>query len=69
VFLDDRNFFRRHLHPKIAARYHDSITCFKDRFQLIERLRLFQLGDDRNILFMGRNDLLRLHHIRRRAHK
>ena len=49
MLLDDRNFFGRHFHAQIAARHHDSVGGFENFFQMIDGLRLFQLGDDRNV--------------------
>ena len=52
MLLNDWDFFRRHLDPKIAARDHHAIRDFQNRFQLIEGLRFFQLGYHRNMLLM-----------------
>ena len=49
MLLDDGNFFRRHLDAQISARDHDPVRDFEDFFEMIDRLRLFQLGDDGHI--------------------
>ncbi len=60
VLLNHRNFFRRHLDAEIAAGDHDSVGGFEDFFQMIDGLRLFELGDDRDIALVRGDDLLDL---------
>src|ERR1700685_2594671 len=69
VFLDDRNFLRRHFHAEITARHHYAVGCFKNLFQPFERLRLFQLCDHGKIGAMFGDDLFYLAHIRSRTHE
>ena len=69
MFLDDRNFFRRHLDAQIAASHHHPIRRFEDLLQLLERLRLFQFGDDWDVASAGLNHLLHLLNVGSRAHE
>ena len=45
MLLNHRDFFRRHLDAQIAARDHHSIGGFEDLFEMVNRLRFFQLGN------------------------
>ena len=45
MLLNDRNFFRRHFHAEIAARHHHAVSSFQNFFEMVDGLRLFQLGN------------------------
>ena len=45
MLLNDGNFLRRHLHPEIAARDHHAIGGFENFFEMVDGLRLLQLGN------------------------
>ena len=45
VLLNDRNFFRRHLHAQIAASHHYAVGGFQYFFEMVDGLRLLQFGD------------------------
>ena len=57
VLLNDRDFFRRHFDAEIAAGDHDSVGGFENFFQMIDGLRLFELGDDGNVAAVRGDDL------------
>ena len=42
MLLNDWHFLRRHFNAKIAARDHHTVRGFKNVFELIDGLRLFQ---------------------------
>ncbi len=67
--LDDRHFFRAHFHAQIAARDHYAVGRSQNRVQILNRLRLFELGNDRNILSRAFNRGLRQQHIFRAANE
>ena len=58
MLLNDRNFFRRHFDAEIAAGDHDSVGGFENFFQMIDGLRLFELGDDGDVAAVRGDDLL-----------
>ena len=58
MLLDYRNFFGRHFDPEIAAGHHDSVRFFEDFFEMVDGLRLFELGDDGDVTSAAGNDLL-----------
>ena len=49
VLLDDRHLGHVHLHAQIAAGDHQAIGGFDDRVDLVERLGLFDFGDQLDI--------------------
>ncbi len=63
VFLNHRHFLRRHFHAQVAARHHHSIGGLENFFQLLQRLRLFQLGDHRHVRPWLGDDLLHRPHV------
>src|SRR4051812_1509675 len=63
ILLNDRNFFGRHLDAKISTGDHDTVRDFEDFFQVINRLRLFQLGDDRDIALVRGDDTFDLRNV------
>ena len=69
VLLDHRDLLRRHLHPQIAARHHHAIRHLEDFIQMFERLRLFELGDDRHVSTVSANELLYLANVGGGAHE
>ena len=52
------NFFGRHFDAEIAAGDHDSVGGFENFFQMIDGLRLLELGDDGNVAAVRGDDLL-----------
>ena len=46
LLLNGGDFFRRHFNTEIAARNHDAVGNFKNRVEMVDGLRLFELGDD-----------------------
>ncbi len=46
LFLQARYFFQRHLDAQIAARHHQRIGEFQDFRETVDRLGLFDLGED-----------------------
>ena len=69
VLLNDRNFFGRHFDAEIAARDHDAVGGFENFFQMIDGLRLFELGDHGDIAAVRGDDLLDHLHIGGGAHE
>ena len=63
VLLNHRNFFRGHFDAEIAASDHHAVGDFENFFQVIDGLRLFQLGDDRNVAAVIRNNLFHCLHV------
>ena len=58
MLLNDGNFFWRHFNAEVAAGHHDSVGGFENFLQMIDGLRLFQLGDHRNVAVVRGDDLL-----------
>ena len=58
MFLDHRDFFGSHFDAEIAAGDHDSVGSFEDFFQMIDGLRLFEFGNDRDIALVRGDDSL-----------
>src|SRR5437879_3591994 len=58
VLLYHRDFFGRHFDAEIAAGDHDSVGGFEDFFQMIDGLRLFEFGNDRDIALVRGDDSL-----------
>ena len=56
VLLDDGNFFGGHFDAEIAAGDHDAVGDFEDVVEVIDGLRLFELGDDRDVAAVGGDD-------------
>ena len=69
MLLNDWNLLRKHFHAQVAARHHHSVGSFKDFFELLERLGLFQLCNHWNFSASVRNELLDLAHIRSGANE
>ena len=69
MLLDDGNFFGRHFDAEIAAGDHDSVSDFEDFFQMIDGLRLFELGDDWDIAAVRGDDALYLGDVGGGAHE
>src|SRR5208282_3935494 len=69
MLLNDRDFFRRHLDSKIAAGDHDSVGSFENLLEMVDGLRLFELGDDRNLFAIGGDDLFHHLHVGGAAHE
>ncbi len=46
MLLNGRHLLRRHFDPQVSARDHDPVGGFEDAFQVLNGLRLFELGDD-----------------------
>ena len=46
MLLNGRHLLRRHLDPQVATRDHDAVRGFENAFQVLNGLRLFQLGND-----------------------
>ena len=44
-------------HAEIAACHHDAVGNLQNLFEVLDSLRLFELGDDRSIAFGGGDDL------------
>ena len=69
MFLNDWDFFRRHLDAQIAASDHHSIGSFEDFFQVVDGLRLLQFCDQGSIVAVADDDLLDHVHVGGRAHE
>ena len=67
ALLDERHLLRRQLDPEIASRHHYAIG--KDGVQVLDGLRLFQLGYERNVIPSVRDGLPGAHDILRRPHE
>ena len=46
VLLNGGNLFRRNFHAQIAARHHDAVGDLQNAVEVLDGLRLFELGDD-----------------------
>ena len=46
MLLNGGNFFRRHFDAEVAAGDHDAVGVFEDRFEVLDGLGFFELGDD-----------------------
>ncbi len=69
VLLNGGNFFRRNFHAQIAASHHDAVGDLQDGFEMLDGLRLFQLGDDPGVAAERRDAIAHQAHIFSRAHK
>ena len=49
LLLRPRHALERHLESEIAARHHDRVARRQDLVEMFERLRPFELGDQRNV--------------------
>ena len=69
MLLDDGNFLGSHFDAEISAGDHDSVSDLEDFFQMIDGLRLFELGDDWDIAAVSGNDALYLGDVGGGAHE
>ena len=69
VLLNHRHLLGKHLDAEIAARHHHAVRRLNDLLQLLQSLRLFELGNDGDFTALILDELLHLAHIRRRAYE
>ena len=69
VLLNRRHLLRRNFDAQIAARHHDSVGSLQNAVEMLDGLRLFELGDDPGFAAVGRNAIAHQAHIFRGAHK
>ena len=67
--LHQRHLLQRQLHPQVAAGHHDRVEREHDRLEVVDGLRLLQLGDDRHPPTDPVHDLVDELDISRRAHE
>ena len=53
VLLDGRDFLRRNFDAEVAAGDHDAVGDFEDGVEVLDGLRLFELGDDPGVGLEG----------------
>src|ERR1700721_173216 len=63
LLLYARHFFRIHFPAQIAPSHHHCVGHPEDLVQIINRFRLFQFGDHRNILLLPCNGFFTLQHV------
>ena len=69
VLLNGGDLFRRHFHAQVAAGHHDAVGDLQDGFEMLDRLRLFQLGDDPGVAAERGYAVAHQGHVFGRAHK
>ena len=69
VLLNRGNLLRRNFNAQIAARHHDAVGGLQNAVEMLDGLRLFELGDDPGLAAIGRNAIAHQAHIFRGAHK
>jgi hypothetical protein len=69
VLLNGGNLLRRHFHAQIAARHHDAVGHLQNGVEMLDGLRLFQLGDDPGVAAEGGHAIAHQAHVFGGAHK
>ena len=69
MLLNGRYLLRRNFHAQIAARHHDAVGHLKNVLQMLDGLRLLQLGDNPRLAAQRRNPIAYQANILSRAHK
>ena len=67
--LNGGNLFRRNFYAQVAARHHDAVGDLENGVEMLDRLRLFQLGDDPGVETEGGHAVAHQAHVFGRAHK
>ncbi len=69
VLLDRGHLLRRHLDSEVSARDHDAVGDFQDGVEMLDSLRLFELGDDPYIGLQRIQTAAHMAHVVRGTHE
>ena len=69
ALLHDRNGFQRQFDAQIAAGDHDSVECVDDLLEVVDGLRLLDLGDDGDVTPLLGHDHVHALHVLGAAHE